>query len=81
MKPSKIAHGLCNQNADECVRMICPPWSDGKAVRVAWSHVGMLKRQRDELMSIWPHRDYEIKRQFQDALNETAKELNRKLSP
>ena len=78
MTTQKIADALCEASLETCERLITPHWSESdecSKVSDAWQQVRTLRRQRDELISIWPHKRYAITQQFEDCVYELARGL------
>lgn len=82
MTTQEIADALCEASLAACENSITPPWIEAaKCSKVgdAWQHVRTRRRQRDELISIWPHKRYAFTQQFEDCVYELARGLYEEL--
>lgn len=82
MTTQKIAEALCESSLEACEKLITPPWSEPdecSKVSDAWQHVRTLRRQRDELIELWPHKRDLINDQFYDCVMTIARGLYEKL--
>lgn len=82
MTAKLIAEALCEKSFEVCAKTIIPPWVDGaddEASRDAWYQVQTLRRQRDELVEIWPAKKASLDEQFNDAVMRVAKSLYEQL--
>ena len=79
MTVKTIAHALCAPNYKECAKTVIPPWFEGAdetPVKEAFAGVGQLRRQRDELIALWPHKKTELEHQFNDTVTTLARDLH-----
>ena len=91
MRPSKmtlerLANLLCcpaGMTREHASRQILPPWGDDEGVKLTeyFQHVATLRKQRDELVVLWPSKRDLLNRQCSEAIMEVAAELNEKLTP
>lgn len=74
ISPIGIAKVLLCETRKRAAELIIPPWmnDDCDAFNDAWSQVQTLRRQRDELIAIWPHKRAELEAQFEDAVLKVA---------
>lgn len=69
-----IASALCEESAERACKFINPPWvacDDAVAIE-AWKNVQELKRQRFQLIEIFPHKRSELEKQFDDQVMQVA---------
>ncbi len=81
MKTSKIIPLLLEPDFTVCAHGIIPPWVDGDDTKTleAWRTVRDLKRQHDELVTIFPQKKSELDQQFNRELTKQAQSLHDKL--
>ena len=82
MTTQEIADALCEASLEACDNSITPPWIEDEEfseVSDAWQHVRTLRRQRDELIDLWPHKRDLINDQFYDCVLTIARGLYQKL--
>lgn len=79
MTTKRIAMSLVKLGADECIDLLTPSWAGDAPVVKAYADVQTLKRQRDELTSIFPKKEREFARQFDLLVMEIAKDLHEQL--
>ena len=78
MKIKHIAEALCLGSFESCAKTIIPPWAEGAddlPSRNAWMQVQTLRRQRAELLEIWPHKKATLDEQFNDTVMVLAAEV------
>ena len=91
MRPSKmtlerLASLLCcpaGMTREHVSQLILPPWCDDEGVQLTeyFQQVSTLRKQRDELVALWPAKRDILNRQCSEAIMEVAAELNEKLTP
>lgn len=82
MTTQEIADALCEASLAACENSITPPWIEAaKCSKIgdAWQHVRTLRRQRDELIELWPHKRDLLNDQFYDCVLMIARGLYEKL--
>ncbi len=86
MKTTRIAGLICTIGPQQVSarQLLCPPWLDDgpdDAIACAFRQVAELRRQRDELNTIFPAKKGEHQDQFNDLVMELAADLYEKLQP
>lgn len=82
MTTQKIADCLCEADLEACAKSITPPWIDDDAdspVRDSWLQVRTLRRQRDGLIELWPHKRDLLNEQFDNCVRKLARKLYNQL--
>jgi hypothetical protein len=82
MTSRKIAGALCEASFEVCAKTIIPPWIDGAddlPAKNAWAQVQVLRRQRAELIEIFPHKKADLDQQFDDAVMKLAVQVYEEL--
>lgn len=74
-----IASALASSTFEGCAVAILPPWMDAVDIplRESYRDAKQLRRQRDELIAIWPHKEELLNKQYNEAILSIARDLHR----